>query len=139
MLSAVTEKKTCLALGALICISAYAFPWRLLTFGVLYSNLAAFCLVCSVCSLFLSLTKDEGLSIQNRLLLAVLFLFGLFDLFLLQPMGFFSWLFYCFRMRLQGYIAYASRRTCLRSNRLRLRSAYLLALLQPGSLHIICL
>lgn len=90
LLSAVTEKKTCLALGALICISAYAFPWRLLTFGVLYSNLAAFCLVCSVCSLFLSLTKDEGLSIQNRLLLAVLFLFGLFDLFLLQPNGIFS-------------------------------------------------
>lgn len=90
LLSAVTEKKTCLALGALICISAYAFPWRLLTFGVLYSNLAAFCLVCSVCSLFLSLTKDEGLSFQNRLLLAILFLFGLFDLFLLQPNGIFS-------------------------------------------------
>lgn len=90
LLSAITEKKTCLALGALICISAYAFPWRLLTFGVLYSNLAAFCLVCSVCSIFLSLTKDEGLSIQNRLLLAILFLFGLFDLFLLQPNGIFS-------------------------------------------------
>ena len=90
LLSAITEKKTCLALGALICISAYAFPWRLLTFGVLYSNLAAFCLVCSVCSLFLSLTKDEGLSIQNRLLLAIIFLFGLFDLFLLQPNGIFS-------------------------------------------------
>mgnify|MGYP004455331965 CR=1 FL=1 len=89
-LSAVTENKTCLALGALICISAYAFPWRLLTFGVLYSNLAAFCLVCSVCSVFLSLTKDEGLSIQNRLLLAFIFLFGLFDLFLLQPNGIFS-------------------------------------------------
>lgn len=90
LLSAVTENKTCLALGALICISAYAFPWRLLTFGVLYSNLAAFCLVCSVCSVFLSLTKDEGLSIQNRSLLAILFLFGLFDLFLLQPNGIFS-------------------------------------------------
>lgn len=90
LLSAITEKHTYLALGALICISAYAFPWRLLTFGVLYSNLAAFCLVCSVCSLFLSLTKDEGLSIQNRLLLAILFLFGLFDLFLLQPNGIFS-------------------------------------------------
>lgn len=90
LLSAITKKKTCLALGALICISAYAFPWRLLTFGVLYSNLAAFCLVFSVCSIFLSLTKDEGLSIQNRLLLAILFLFGLFDLFLLQPNGIFS-------------------------------------------------
>lgn len=90
LLSAITEKKTCLALGALICISAYAFPWRLLTFGVLYSNLAAFCLVCSVCSLFLSLTKDEGLSVQNRLLLAIFFIFGLFDLFLLQPNGIFS-------------------------------------------------
>lgn len=90
LLSAVTEKKTCLALGALICISAYAFPWRLLTFGVLYSNLAAFCFVCSVCSVFLSLTKDEGLSIQNKSLLAILFLFGLFDLFLLQPNGIFS-------------------------------------------------
>ncbi len=107
LLSAITEKHTYLALGALICISAYAFPWRLLTFGVLYSNLAAFCLVCSVCSLFLSLTKDEGLSIQNRLLLAILFLFGLFDLFLLQPMGFFLLVFYCFRMQLQGYIAFA--------------------------------
>lgn len=90
LLSAITEKKTCLALGALICISAYAFPWRLLTFGVLYSNLAAFCLICSVCSVFLSLTKGEGLSIQNRILLALLFLFGLFDLFLLQPNGVFS-------------------------------------------------
>lgn len=90
LLSAITEKKTCLALGALICISAYAFPWRLLTFGVLYSNLAAFCLVCSVCSLFLSLTKDEGPSFQNKVLLAILFLFGLFDLFLLQPNGIFS-------------------------------------------------
>ena len=90
LLSAVTETNTCLALGALICISAYAFPWRLLTFGVLYSNLAAFCLVCSVCSVFLSLTKDEGHSIQNRLLLAIIFLFGVFDLFLLQPNGIFS-------------------------------------------------
>ena len=90
LLSAITEKKTCLALGALICISAYAFPWRLLTFGVLYSNLAAFCLVCSVCSVFLSLTKDEGLSIHNILVSAILFLFGLFDLFLLQPNGIFS-------------------------------------------------
>lgn len=90
LLSAITEKKSCLALGALICISAYAFPWRLLTFGVLYSNLAAFCLVCSVCSVFLNLTKGEGLSIQNRVLLAFLFLFGLFDLFLLQPNGVFS-------------------------------------------------
>ena len=90
LLSAITEKKTCLAFGALICISAYAFPWRLLTFGVLYSNLAAFCLVCSVCSVFMSLTKGEGLSIQNRILLALIFLFGLFDLFLLQPNGIFS-------------------------------------------------
>lgn len=90
LLSAITENKTCLALGALICISAYAFPWRLLTFGVLYSNLAAFCLVCSVCSVFLSITKGEGLSIQNRILLVLLFLFGLFDLFLLQPNGVFS-------------------------------------------------
>ena len=90
LLSAITEKKTCLALGALICISAYAFPWRLLTFGVLYSNLAAFCLICSVCSVFLSLTKGEGLSILNRILLALIFLFGLFDLFLLQPNGIFS-------------------------------------------------
>ena len=90
LMSAITEKKTCLALGALICITAYAFPWRLLTFGVLYSNLAAFCLVCSVCSVFMSLTKGEGLSIQNRVLLAFLFLFGLFDLFLLQPNGVFS-------------------------------------------------
>ena len=90
LMSVITEKKTCLALGALICISAYAFPWRLLTFGVLYSNLAAFCLVCSVCSVFMSLTKGEGLSIQNRVLLAFLFLFGLFDLFLLQPNGVFS-------------------------------------------------
>ena len=90
LLSAITKKKTCLALGALICISAYAFPWRLLTFGVLYSNLAAFCLICSVCSVFLNLTKGEGLSIQNRILLALLFLFGLFDLFLLQPNGVFS-------------------------------------------------
>lgn len=90
LLSAITENKTCLALGALICISAYAFPWRLLTFGVLYSNLAAFCLVCSVCSVFLGLTKIEGLSIHSRLLLAILFLFGLFDLFLLQPNGVFS-------------------------------------------------
>lgn len=90
LLSAITEKKTCLALGALICISAYAFPWRLLTFGVLYSNLAAFCLVCSVCSVFLNLAKGEHLSISNRILLVFLFLFGLFDLFLLQPNGIFS-------------------------------------------------
>lgn len=90
LMSAITEKKTCLALGALICISAYAFPWRLLTFGVLYSNLAAFCLICSVCSVFISLTKGEDLSIQNRVLLAFLFFFGLFDLFLLQPNGVFS-------------------------------------------------
>ena len=90
LLSAITENKTCLALGALVCISAYAFPWRLLTFGVLYSNLAAFCLVCSVCSVFLNLTKGEHLSILNKILLAFLFLFGLFDLFLLQPNGVFS-------------------------------------------------
>lgn len=90
LLSAITENKTCLALGALVCISAYAFPWRLLTFGVLYSNLAAFCLVCSVCSVFLNLTKGERLSIPNRILFAFIFLFGLFDLFLLQPNGVFS-------------------------------------------------
>ena len=90
LLNAITKDKTCLALGALVCISAYAFPWRLLTFGVLYSNLAAFCLVCPVCSVFVGLTSDECLSIQKRLLLPFLFLIGLFDLFLLQPNGVFS-------------------------------------------------
>lgn len=90
LLSAITEKKTCLALGTLICISAYAFPWRLLTFGVLYSNLAAFCLVCSVCSVFMYLTSGEWPSIQKRLLLSILFIVGLIDLFLLQPNGVFS-------------------------------------------------
>lgn len=89
-LSVIAKKKTCLALGALVCISAYAFPWRLLTFGVLYSNLAAFCLVCSVCSVFMCLTSGECPSIQDRLLLSFLFIVGLIDLFLLQPNGVFS-------------------------------------------------
>ena len=89
-LSVFAKKKTCLALGALVCISAYTFPWRLLTFGVLYSNLAAFCLVCSVCSVFMYLTSGECPSIQKRLLLSILFIVGLIDLFLLQPNGVFS-------------------------------------------------
>lgn len=75
--------------GSLLTLGFTAFPWGFMTFGPLYSNLAAFCVlplaICSICSVF-SLTGKK----KERLGWAATFLLTCVSLAVLQPNSIFA-------------------------------------------------
>lgn len=75
--------------GSLVTLSFSAFPWGFLTFGPLYSNLAAFAVVplavCAAASIF-----SAGILIAERFRWGVIFLVSCFAFFALQPNAVFA-------------------------------------------------
>ena len=75
--------------GAVSCVAIPSFPWRLLWWGPIYPNLAAFCLIPAVMALFIMLTS-RGYRRFERLCAAAFILIGGVSVVLLQPNGVFS-------------------------------------------------
>lgn len=83
------EERKIVALGSLLMLAFTAFPWGFLTFGPLYSNLAAYCVlpisVAAVCGLFCKTS-----SMRNRRSWMILLVFSGASLALLQPNAIFA-------------------------------------------------
>lgn len=87
--SAFKGNKNVVVAGSLTCVCFFDFPWRLLTYGLLCSNLAAFAMVPAALSIFVLLV-DVGTVRTKRLALVVVLLVAVFCLALLQPNAIFS-------------------------------------------------
>lgn len=87
--SVLSSNKTAILAGSLTCVCFFDFPWRLLTFGLLCSNLASFAMVPTALAVFVSLVKLQD-SIAERLKLALLLVTASICLALLQPNAIFS-------------------------------------------------
>lgn len=89
LMSEIFSEKLIVLLGSLVSLAFSAFPWGFLTFGPLYSNLAAFAVtplaVCSAVRVF-----SDGLLKAERFRWAITFLVSCFALFALQPNAVFS-------------------------------------------------
>ena len=98
------NKKAVIA-GSITCVCFFDFPWRLLTFGLLCSNLAAFAMVPAALSLFVSFAKVESRG-ARRISLVVQFVLACLCLALLQPNAVFSCVvllfFFCIGQILHG-------------------------------------
>lgn len=82
-----SDRKRVVAIGALMCLSFVAFPWKLLEWGPVFPNFAAFCLVPAECALFISAIRDKK---ESLLSIIVAMLFGIVAIVLLHPNAFFS-------------------------------------------------
>jgi len=77
------------ALGALVAVAFVAFPWRLLTFGLLCSNLASFAMAPAVAACFACLI-DPVRGAHHRLALLAAFAVGCCALAVTQPNAIFT-------------------------------------------------
>lgn len=75
--------------GSLTCVCFFDFPWRLLTYGLLCSNLAAFAMVPAALSLFVVFARARAWRL-DRLSLFALLVVACSCLVLLQPNAVFS-------------------------------------------------
>lgn len=84
LLSSFFKERKVVGLGSLFALAFTAFPWGFLTFGPLYSNLAAYCVlpiaIAAVVGLF-----DRASSMRDRLSWVLLLAFSGASLALLQP------------------------------------------------------
>ena len=83
------DSKRIVVVGSLTCVCFFDFPWRLLTYGLLCSNLAAFAMVPAALSLFVVFAKARTGKI-GRLSLFALLVIACSCLVLLQPNAVFS-------------------------------------------------
>ena len=83
------ERPRLVALGGMLCLSFAFFPWRIMLFGPLYPNLAAFSLMPIEAALFILLCS-KGVSVSQRARYGVLFVFGGAAMALAQPNAIFS-------------------------------------------------
>lgn len=77
------------ALGSLVAVAFVAFPWRLLTFGLLCSNLASFAMAPAVATCFACLI-DPVRGARHRLALLAAFAVGCCALAVTQPNAIFT-------------------------------------------------
>ena len=77
------------ALGSLVAVAFVAFPWRLLTFGLLCSNLASFAMAPAVAACFACLI-DPVRGARHRLGLLAAFVVGCCGLAVTQPNAIFT-------------------------------------------------
>lgn len=76
-------------LGGMLCLSFAFFPWRIMLFGPLYPNLAAFSLMPAEAALFIRLfAKETG--VPERIRAGALFVLGGISMALAQPNAIFS-------------------------------------------------
>lgn len=87
--SAFKENRRVVVAGSLTCVCFFDFPWRLLTYGLLCSNLAAFAMVPAALSVFVFLVDAKAVGFK-RLMLVLILLMSAFCLVLLQPNAIFS-------------------------------------------------
>ncbi len=83
------SNKTAILAGSLTCVCFFDFPWRLLTWGILCSNLAAFAMIPAALAIFVALAKSQDRAAE-RLKLALLLVVASICLVLLQPNAIFS-------------------------------------------------
>lgn len=83
------ERPRVVWLGGMLCLSFAFFPWRIMLFGPLYPNLAAFSLMPAVAALFIRLCARETTS-TARLRSGFLFVLGGMSMALAQPNAIFS-------------------------------------------------
>lgn len=89
LMSRIFSERPIVLIGSLVTLAFSAFPWGFLTFGPLYSNLAAFALVpvavCSIASVF-----SRSSCKNDRIRWTLSFLVACFALAVLQPNALFS-------------------------------------------------
>lgn len=81
------------AIGSIVVMAFAAFPWAFLTFGPLYSNLAAFIMVPAGMYLvlaFFNVNPEPSCKAPSKFALILIFLFELIDLALLQTNAVFT-------------------------------------------------
>lgn len=83
------NKKRVVALGSLCTLAVGAYPWGMMTFGPLYSNMAAFALVGSLVYIFFEMT-GEGQGAKRRALWCVVFVVGSIGVAATQPNAIFT-------------------------------------------------
>ena len=83
------ERPRVVWLGGMLCLSFAFFPWRIMLFGPLYPNLAAFTMMPVVAALFINMCR-KGIAASERKRYAVLFVVGGIALALAQPNVIFS-------------------------------------------------
>lgn len=89
LMSKMFTERLIVLIGAVVTLAFSAFPWGFLTFGPLYSNLAAFALVpVAVCSVACVFSYDS--SRNDRAKWALVFVMACFALAMLQPNALFT-------------------------------------------------
>lgn len=83
------ERPLTVFFGALATMAFALFPWRFITFGPLFPNLASLALLPAVCACFVALF-GRGLQRRNRGCLGALFAVGMVGIAFTQPNGVFS-------------------------------------------------
>ena len=83
------ERRRVVWMSGLLCLSFGFFPWRIMLFGPLYPNLAAFCLMPAVAALFILLCAPK-VGAPERIRYGVLFVLGGMAMALSQPNAIFS-------------------------------------------------
>ena len=83
------DRPKVVALGSLVAVAFVAFPWRLLTFGLLCSNLASFAMAPAVAACFACLI-DPVRGARHRLGLLAAFVVGCCGLAVTQPNAIFT-------------------------------------------------
>lgn len=89
LMSKIFQEGNIARLGSLFALAFTAFPWGFLTFGPLYSNLAAFCIVpISVCCI--SCAFGGAISAKKRVVWVFIFIVSCVSLVSLQPNAVFT-------------------------------------------------
>lgn len=89
LMSKIFKERPIVLLGSLFTLAFTAFPWGFLTFGPLYSNLAAFCVVpVSICCI--SCVFESSISSELRIMWAFAFVLSCVSLAALQPNAVFA-------------------------------------------------
>lgn len=83
------ESRRRVLIGAAFCMSIAYFPWRIMLYGPMFPNMAAFVVMPSVVALFVRMARNASGLVQ-RLLPSLLFVMGGLALILLQPNAIFS-------------------------------------------------
>ncbi len=79
-----TDNRRCLVFAPALILAFQSFPWRLLEFGPLYSNLSSFSIAPIFLASFIRLLQD-GVSLKERILFGFISFVALIDIAFMQP------------------------------------------------------
>lgn len=83
------RNRAALLFGAITSFAFAAFPWKLMSWGPIFPNLAAMCAIPSIMATFM-LMIGEDVPQRRRIWSGILFVFGCVGIALLQPNGIFT-------------------------------------------------